>query len=110
MVRQEGFQHFQSLAAAVGSGHLIASAGEHRSQQLDDDRIVVDDQDEVIGYFLFLLHVFIVVENKPKVKMTGGADLPVLGNFLMMQWDAPGEGQHWEMRAVAIELASEAEA
>jgi hypothetical protein len=49
------------------------------------------------------------VENKPKVKMTGGADLPVLGKFLMMQWDAPGEGQHWEMRAVSIELASEAE-
>jgi hypothetical protein len=51
-----------------------------------------------------------VVENKKKVKMTGGADLPVLRKFLMMPWDAPGEGQRWEMRAAAIELASEAEA
>jgi len=51
-----------------------------------------------------------VVENKPKVKMAGEADLPVLKKFLMMQGDAPGEGQHPEMRAAAIELVSEAEA
>jgi len=70
-VRQEGFEQGQRPLTAGGQDHLVAGLGEHRSQQFDDDRIVVDDQDGVISCFLFLRHASIVKENEAKVKTAG---------------------------------------